>query len=145
MYEYLSEIKKRLWSKAVVLKTIFPWRLLSSIAGNSFFQSTMFLCWFSCGHLFFNGYGVFWKSTCSHELPLYNVFDRYFCLKRIAISKDHLKFYIWVVVRLFQETFAVSSYFQGCCVSLKEALAVISFFEVIKLIFNSSFSHPFGE
>ena len=33
----------------------------------------------SCSHPFFNGYGVFQKSTCNHELQIYDVFDRYFC------------------------------------------------------------------
>ena len=39
----------------------------------------MFLCQkSSCGHPFLNAQGIFQKSTCSHELRIYNVFDRYF-------------------------------------------------------------------
>ena len=36
-------------------------------------------------------------------------------------------------------------YFQGCCVSFKQALAVIPFFIGIDLIYKSSCSHPFDE
>ena len=45
----------------------------------------------SCSLPFLNGYGIFWKSTCSHELPIYNVFDRYFYLNLIVILKEHLQ------------------------------------------------------
>ena len=34
----------------------------------------------SCGHPFLNGYGIFQKSTCNHELRIYSVFGRYFCV-----------------------------------------------------------------
>ena len=45
----------------------------------------------------------------------------------------------------FRRPFAVMYYFQGYCVSLKEALAVIPFSKGIELIRNSSCSHPFEE
>ena len=34
---------------------------------------------------------------------MYNVYDRYFYLRHIVISKEHLQPYIWIVPSLFQE------------------------------------------
>ena len=34
-------------------------------------------------------------------IALYNVFDRYFYLRRIVTSKEHLQLYIWEVPSLF--------------------------------------------
>ena len=40
----------------------------------------------SCGHPFLNRYGIFYKSTCSRELRICNVFDRY--LKSIELIRN---------------------------------------------------------
>ena len=53
-----------------------------------------------------------------------NVFDRYFYLRWIFVSKEHLSGTIIILL-------AVIQYFQGCCVS------------DIELICKSSYSHPF--
>ena len=53
------------------------------------------------------------------------VFDRYFYLRWIFVSKEHLSGTIIILL-------AVIQYFQGCCVSN------------IELICKSSCSHPFG-
>ena len=55
-----------------------------------------------------------------------NVFDRYFYLRCVAISKEHLQSYIWMVPSLFQDATCSDL---GYCVSLKQALAVIPFFK----------------
>ena len=115
--------------------------LLCLFARKSFFQSTVFLYSISFGHPFLNGYGVSQKSTCSHELPIYNVFDRYFYLRCIVISKEHLQPYIWMVSSSFQEAFCNDLVFSR----------VLPFFETstfckgIELIRNSNCSHPFDE
>ena len=57
----------------------------------------------SCGQPFLNRYGIIWKSTCSCTLGMYNVFDRYLYSRCIAISKEHLHPYLWLVLSLFQE------------------------------------------
>ena len=43
------------------------------------------------------------QGICNHELRIYNIFDRYFYIRRIAISQELLQPYIWVVPSLFQE------------------------------------------
>ena len=73
---------------------------------------------------------------CNHKLQIYNVFDRYFYLTCVAISKKHLQPYIWVVPSLFQ---GATRSDLGYCVSLKQALAVIPFFKA-NLQFH--YSHP---
>ena len=78
----------------------------------------------SCGQPFLNGYGIFQKSTCNHKLQIYKVFERYFYLRCVAISKEHVHPYLWVVPSLFKN---VTCSDLGYCVSLKQALAVITF------------------
>ena len=63
---------------------------------------------------------LFQKSTCSHELRNYNVFERYFYLRCIVFSKEHLQPYIWVVLLLFQEATCSDLVF----------LRLLSFFEI---------------
>ena len=46
---------------------------------------------------------MFYRSTCNHELCIYNAFKRHFLLRHIVISKVHLQPYIWVVLSLFQK------------------------------------------
>ena len=148
MHKNVSEIaaqKKRLRSKEVVPKTFFSFRLLCLISGNSFFQSAVFLCFFSCGHRSLNGYGVFWKSTCSYELPIYNVFDRYFHLRLIVISKEHLQPYIWVVPSLFQEVFPSDLVFSSLLCFFEASTCNHPFFERYWVNSNSSCSHPFDK
>ena len=53
-------------------------------------------------------------------LYIYNVFDRYFYLRRIAISKEHMQPYIWVVPPLFREATCRDQVFSR----------VLSFFEI---------------
>ena len=81
----------------------------------------------------------FYKSTCNHKLQIDNVFDRYFYLRCVAISKEHLQSYIWMIPSLFQDATCSDL---GYCVSLKQALAVISFFKT-----DSQFhcSHSYGD
>ena len=69
-----------------------------------FFQSSdsMFLE-NSCGYPFHDGYWIFSQSNCSHELRIYNVFDKYSYLRRIVISKEHMQPYISFSISLFQE------------------------------------------
>ena len=59
------------------------------------------------------------KNSCSHELCIYNVFDRNFYLRRILISKEHLQPYIWVVPS-FQEVACIGLVFSR----------VLSFFKI---------------
>ena len=94
MYKNLSNItahRNRLWLKTVVPKqTFFPCCLLHLIEGNSFFQSTVFLCFTKV--VVANQSSVdkefFKKSNCSHRLSIYNAFDRYFYFRRIVLSKN---------------------------------------------------------
>ena len=108
MYKNLSETaahKKSLWSKLIVpKKTFFPCRLLCLIVGNSFFRVQYFLFHeSSCGHPFFKGYGILQKGICTNELRIYNVFEKYFYLSCVIVSKEHLQSCIWVAPSLFQE------------------------------------------
>ena len=57
----------------------------------------------SCSQPCPNGYCIFQKSTWDHKLHIYNVFDKYFYLRGIVTSKEHLQPYIWAVPSLFQE------------------------------------------
>ena len=72
-------------------------------------------------------------------MQIYDVFDRYFSLRCVAISKKHLQPYIYVVLSLFQGTTCSDL---GYCVSLKQALAVIPFFKANS---QSRWSHPYAD
>ena len=72
--------------------------LLCLIAGNSFFQSTVFLI-FKWILYFLEEHLQPWIAYiwC-------NVFDIYFYLRRVVISKELLQPYIWVESLIFHET-----------------------------------------
>ena len=72
---------------------------------HSFFQGTVFLYFTKLVAAIHCSMDTVFISerTCSHELCIYNAFDRYFYLRRIATSKEDLQPYIWVVPSLFQE------------------------------------------
>ena len=72
--------------------------LLCLIAGNSFFQSTVFLI-FKWILYFLEEHLQPWIAYI-----WYNVFDRYFYLRRVVISKELLQPYIWVASLIFHET-----------------------------------------
>ena len=68
--------------KQLFLKAFFPCGLLCLIAGNRFFRVQSF---------FVSLVAAIYSSTekNSHELAIYNLFDGYFYLRRIVISKEH--------------------------------------------------------
>ena len=115
MYKNLSEIvvrKKGLWSQIVVLKCIFPCRLLCLIIFNvqclmfdNFFLGTVFLCFTKLVAVITSLTDTVFISEQHLQawLCIYNVFDRYFYLRRIVTSKENMQPYIWVVPPLFQE------------------------------------------
>ena len=94
----------------------------------------------SCDHPFLNRYGVFYNSTCSCELCIYNVFDRYFfltayCYFKGALGATHLSGNIIISGGHLQW----SSIFKGTGFLWKKI------FRGIELIRNSSCSHAFDE
>ena len=121
MYKNLSDIKKRLWSKVVVLKAFFPRRLLCLIAGNSFFQNTCFFVSLVASILSSIDM-VFFRRALADMNCLYAMY-----LTDISISKEHVQSYIWVVPSLFHEAFCSDLVF----------LRVMCFFE------TSIYSNPF--
>ena len=91
MYKNPCEIaarKKRLRSKVVVPKKKFSLRVTAFSRREQFFSgySVSLFHKSSCGHPSLNEYGFFKKSTCSHELRICNVFDRY--LKGIELISN---------------------------------------------------------
>ena len=102
MYENLSEI-------AAHEKDFFPGYNVS------------FLHKISCGYSVLNRYCIYFRTALAVlNCVFYNVFDRYFYLRCIVISKKHLQPYIWVVPSLFQETICSDLVF----------LRVLPFFEI---------------
>ena len=84
--------------------------LLRLIAGNSFFQSIVFLCFFICSHPLDT---VFSRRVLAALNCLY-AFDRYFYLRRIcyfkgALAAIHSRCYH----HYFRRPFAVYSIFKG--------------------------------
>ena len=72
---------------------------------NSFFQGTFLLCFTELVATIHSlVLYLFQNSTCSHELRIYSVFDRYFFLRRTVISKQRLQPFIWVLQPSFQAT-----------------------------------------
>ena len=72
---------------------------------DNFLQGTVFLCFTklvvairSLTDTVFISEQHLWKLLC-----IYNVFDRYFYLRRIVTSKENKQPYIWVIPSLFQE------------------------------------------
>ena len=151
MYKSLSEIaahKKRLWTKKVVPRKISsPCRLLRLIEEKSFFceRCVSLLHENSCGQRFLNRHGIFYKSTCSYGLSKCNVFDRYFYLRRIVISKKHLQSYVSVLWLLLQDGTCSDLVFSRVLCFFKQAFAVIPFLKGIELICHSSCRHSFNE
>ena len=127
IYNNLSEIsahKKRLRSTVVVLKKPFyPCRLLCLIIFNvqclmfdNFFLGTVFLCFTKLVAAITSLTDTVFISEQHLQawLCIYNVFDRYFYLRRIVTSKEHMQPCIWAVPPLFQEvTFQGPSIFKG--------------------------------
>ena len=72
---------------------------------DNFFQGAVFLCFTKLVAAIHSlTYTVFISEQhLQPSLCIYNVFDRYFYLRRIVTSKEHLQPYIWVVPPLFQE------------------------------------------
>ena len=77
------------------------------------------ICIYTERYFYIMGVLLFQKSTCSHTFEWYRHY--------------------------FRRPLAVIQYFQGYCVSFKQALAVIPFFKNIELIHKSSCGHPFNE
>ena len=125
----------------MILTIFFCCRLLFSCRKTVSEYSVPLFYEGSCGQPFLNRYGIIWKSTCSCTLGMYNVFDRYLYSRCIAISKEHLHPYLWLVLSLFQEaTWSNLVFSRVLCF-----FAVIPFFfKGIELIHNSSCSCPFG-
>ena len=101
--------KKRFWYKGVLLK-----KSISSLQVTMFNRREHFFSEYSVSlfhksnwcHPFFNGYGmdtVFLKEQLQPGVTHIQCMWQIFYLNRIAISKEHLQPYIWVVLSLFQE------------------------------------------
>ena len=100
MYKSLREIivhKKQLRSKVVLPKKSISSLLVSMFNHREpFFSEYSFLYFTKVVAAIYSLMDTEWiryfyKSTCSHELHIYNVFDRSFYLSRIAISKERLQ------------------------------------------------------
>ena len=89
---------------------------------DNFFQGTVFLCFTKLVAAINSWTDTLFISE-QHLQPwlcIYNVFDRYFYLRRIVTSKDHMQPYIWVITPLFQEATCRDLVFSR----------VLSFFEI---------------
>ena len=113
-----------------------------------FFQSTVFLYFMkivatiqsSMDTVFFKR--VLAAKNCAYEIYLTDVSISgvLFFFKRSTCSHT----FAWYF-HCFTSSLAEIQYFQGYCLSLKQALAVIPFFKGIQLIRYYSCSHPFDE
>ena len=74
-----------------------------------------------------------------------NVFDRYFYLRRIVLSKEHLQPYLSGTIIFLGGFLQWPNTFKGTVFLWNKHLQVICFFKGIELIRNSSCSHPFEE
>ena len=120
-------MKLQLIRKVCDPKQLFPYRLCF-VKGNSFFQSSVSLFHeSSCSRPFLNGCGIFQKSTCSYELCLDNVFDRYLDGIELKHSSNysHLLFY-------YKRTTAVTHSFKvtvfcrtNCIMEISQLLIMI--------------------
>ena len=89
---------------------------------DNLFQGTVFLCFTKLVAAIHSLTDTMFISE-QHLQPwlcIYNVFDRYFYLRRIVTSKEHMQPYIWVVPPLLQE---------ATCRDLAFS-RVLSFFEI---------------
>ena len=89
---------------------------------DNFFQGAVFLCFTKLVAAIHSlTYTVFISEQhLQPSLCIYNVFDRYFYLRRIVTSKEYMQPYIWLVPPLFQETTCTGLVFSK----------VLSFFEI---------------
>ena len=89
---------------------------------DSFFQGTLFLCFTKLVAATHSLTDAVFSSEQHLQtwLCIYNVFDRYFYLRGIAISKEHMQSYIGVVPPLFGEATCRDLVFSR----------VLSFFEI---------------
>ena len=72
---------------------------------DNFFQGAVFLCFtklVAAIHSLTDSVFIS-EQHLQQLLCIYNVFDRYFCLRCIVTSKEHLQPHVWVVPPLFQE------------------------------------------
>ena len=74
-------------------------------------------------------------------LCICNAFDRYFYLRRIVTSKEHMQPYIWVVPPLFQEATCKDLVFSRVLSFFEWGPVIVSVFKDIELICLQL--HPF--
>ena len=103
MYKNLGEIvayEKRLWFKLVVpKKTFFPCRFFCLIAGNSFFQSSVFLYLTEVVAAIHSSMDtVFSEDHLQPWIAYVQCIWQIFPFKDIVNSKEHLQPYIWMVL-----------------------------------------------
>ena len=104
LLQLLTDVQKSVWNRSSKEKTVIQsscsWKhfflvgYCVSSQRTVFFQSTVFLCFFSYGHHSLKNTMFFRRALAAMNCLIYNVFDRYIYLRRIVISKEHLQLYI---------------------------------------------------